>query len=430
MVRYFLIVSFLCLLAPGTNLRAQSIKEVVEITLSTNPDVLVRKYSVVAAEELRNQAKSGYYPSVDLVLAGGRENSNNTTTRALGVDELKLTRQESSFKVTQMLYDGFATKHLVRQQAALTEAATARLVSTQENIGLRAIQVYLEVLRRSEIVDLNLENLNHHDRTLGKISERFENGVGTKVDVVQTRGRRAQSKGTLLLSQRDTRNGTAEFFRVVGENPTSLSIPDNIEGLPSTLDQAVEIAARNNPGLKAAGLDLEAAIAAQQQSRAGFHPRFDLELGATRNDDTDGTLGANDDETAVVRMSYNLYRGGADKARIKEAEAREFVARETLRSVERAVREDVTLIWNELDDILVRLEFLEAHVISTEEVLKVYNDQLSLGKRTLLDLLDVQNELLRARAAFITGQYSARFARYRVLASTGRLLESMEVTVE
>ena len=392
-LRSFILLAIVGLLAHSAESSAQSLKETVESTLRTNPDVLVSKYSVDAAEQLKAQARSGYFPSVDLVIAGGRESSNNTTTRAAGVDDLKLTREERSFKVTQMLYDGFATKNLVRQQEALTEAATSRLVSTQENIGLRAIQVYLEVLRRANVVDLTYENLNHHERTLGKISERFENGVGTKVDVVQTKGRRAQSKGALLLSQRDVRNGKAEFYRVVGENPADLSLPSDITGLPSTLEHAIEIASRNNPGLKAAEQDLEAAIAAQKQSRAGYHPRFDLEVGATRNDDTDGTIGANDDETAVIRMTYNLYRGGGDKARINEAQAREFVAREALRSVKRAVTEDVTLIWNELDDILMRLEYLEAHVNSTEEVLTVYIDQLSLGKRTLLDLLDIQLDL-------------------------------------
>ncbi len=173
-----------------------------------------------------------------------------------------------------------------------------------------------------------------------------------------------------------------------------------------------------------------AAVAGQKQARGSYHPRFDLEIGATRNEDTDGIVGENNDETAVIRMSYNLFRGGADKARVNEAEAREFAARETVRSIRRAVEEDVTLIWNELQDILQRLEYLEAHVKSTEEVLVVYNEQLSLGKRTLLDLLDIQNELLRARVAYISGQYSAKLARYRVLASTGRMLETMGIQPE
>tara|TARA_R110002072_G_scaffold13418_12_gene56291 strand:+ start:53911 stop:55176 length:1266 start_codon:yes stop_codon:yes gene_type:complete len=416
------------LLASGA--LAQTLEEAVRTTLQTNPDILANRYNVDAAEDLARQAKAAYLPSVDLVLSGGRESSNNTTTRAVGSDDLRLTRKERSLKITQLLYDGFSTRSLVEQQSALTESAISRLASAQESIGVRAVQVYLELMRRNDVVKLTNENLAHHDRTLGKIRERFENGVGTRVDVVQTQGRRAQSKGNVLLAERDARNGIAEFFRVVGENPSELSLPGQISGLPSSLEEAIATAMLNNPGLLAAKSDLDAAVAAQKQARSAYQPRFDLEVGATRNDDTDGTIGNNDDETAVIRMTYNLYRGGADKARINETQAREFAARETVRSVQRGVAEDVTLVWNELEDILVRLEYLEAHVKSTEEVLTVYNEQLSLGKRTLLDLLDVQNELLRANIAYISGQYTATIARYRVLASTGRLLDAMGMSTE
>ena len=427
-------IAFLAATLLISQVQGQSLTDVVSTTLRTNPDILAGKYNVEAAEQLRNQAKSGYFPVVDLVIAGGREASNNTTTRAAlvgtGQSDLELDRMERSLKLTQLLYDGFATRNLVKQQEHLFSAAMSRLASSQENVSLRAIQVYLEVLRRDAVVELSQENLRHHEETLSKIQERFESGVGTKVDVVQTVGRKAQAKSNVLLSQRDAKNGRAEFYRVVGENPGDLFDPPVVKGLPSTLEQAIELAYRNNPGLKAAEADLQAAVAARKQTSGAFHPRLDLEVGATRNEDTDGTVGANDDETAVVRMSYNLFRGGGDRARMNEAEAREFAAREAVRSVRRAVEEDATLIWNELEDILMRLEHLEAHVNSTEEVLKVYKEQLALNKRTLLDLLDVENELLRAKIAAISGRYISILARYRVLTSTGQLLTTLGVDPE
>ena len=85
------------------------------------------------------------------------------------------------------------------------------------------------------------------------------------------------------------------------------------------------------------------------------------------------------------------------------------------------------MVWNELQDIVVRLKYLEAHVESTKEVLSVYREQLTFGKRTLLDLLHIQNELLRSQSVLVSGQYAEAFARYRVLASTGNLLASMGI---
>lgn len=415
------IVTFLL----ASSVSGQTLIEAIQLTLTTNPDILTTQHNLAAAEELYQQARAGYFPSIDLVLAGGRENSNNTTTRAANLDDLWLNRTDSSIRLTQMLYDGFATRNFVKQQSALVDAAMLRLASSKETVGLRAVQVYLEVLRREAVVDLAQINLDQHEATLSKIQERYDGGVGTKVDVVQTKGRRAQSKSNLLLSGRDVKNGVAQFYRIVGEQATDLNKPDAIKGLPSTLEMAIQIAFNNNPNLKATEADLDAAKAARRKAVAAFRPRFDLELGATRNADTDGTFGDNDDETAVIRMSYNLYRGGADRARLNETEAREFAAIETVRSIKRGVQEDVTVIWNELEDILQRLEYLQAHVTSTEEVLVVYNEQLTLGKRTLLDLLDIQNELLRARVGLLTGQYAALFARYRVLASVGGLMQGL-----
>lgn len=423
MTRYFL--SFMACAVLSFNSSAMTLQDAVKSTLQTNPDIQASRLNVEAAREVYREAKGNYLPSVDVILAGGREKSNNSTTRALNVNDLTLTRKERGVTITQLLYDGSATRNLVAQQSAQVDAALARLSTSKENTSLKAVQVYLEMLRRQEVVDLAKENLAHHDTTLKKIRERFESGVGTRVDVVQTEGREAQSRSNLLLAQRDVNDGMAQFYRVVGKNPDDLSQPGGVAGLPKSLDEALQIAYAHNPQLVAAQSQLAAAVASHKQVVALFKPRFDLVLGATRNDDVDGQVGPNDDNTALVRMTYNLYRGGSDKARLREAQAREYAARETVASVKRGVTQDVTVVWDQLKDLEQRLDYLKAHVDSTRQVLKVYNEQLSLGKRTLLDLLDVQNELLRAQVAYVTGRYTEILARYQLLASTGELLDKM-----
>ncbi|MDO7571882.1 MAG: TolC family protein, partial [Pseudomonadales bacterium] len=305
---------------------------------------------------------------------------------------------------------------------------TQRLATTLENTALRSAQAYLEVLRRDQVVALAQVNLAQHDETLLKIEERFESGVGTKVDVVQTKGRRAQSKSSVLLSEKDAQNGRVEFYRVVGESPRELSLPVRPKGLPETLEQAVQLAFRNNPQVKAAQFDLEASQSARKQLLGGYHPRVDLALGATRNDDMDGSPGANDDETAVIKMSYNLYRGGADRAKMKEAIARINGAEQALIALRRSITQDVSILWNDLEDLSIRIEYLQLHVTSTEEVLAVYLEQLAIGKRTLLDVLDIQNELFRARSGLVSAEFQLRLAEYRLLATGGQFLGSMGLT--
>ena len=406
----------------------QTLVEAIEQTLLTNPNIQSSAYNVDAADALRRQAVAGYLPSIDLVLARGLEKSDNTTTRATGDANRNFDRFERSITLNQMLYDGFSTAAFVKQQEAVLSATTQRLATTLENTALRSAQAYLEVLRRDQVVALAQVNLAQHDETLLKIEERFESGVGTKVDVVQTKGRRAQSKSSVLLSEKDAQNGRVEFYRVVGESPRELSLPVRPKGLPETLEQAVQLAFRNNPQVKAAQFDLEASQSARKQLLGGYHPRVDLVLGATRNDDMDGSPGANDDETAVIKMSYNLYRGGADRAKMKEAIARINGAEQALIALRRSITQDVSILWNDLEDLSIRIEYLQLHVTSTEEVLAVYLEQLAIGKRTLLDVLDIQNELFRARSGLVSAEFQLRLAEYRLLATGGQFLGSMGLT--
>ena len=406
----------------------QTLVEAIEQTLLTNPNIQSSAYNVDAADALRRQAVAGYLPSIDLVLARGLEKSDNTTTRATGDANRNFDRFERSITLNQMLYDGFSTAAFVKQQEAVLSAMTQRLATTLENTALRSAQAYLEVLRRDQVVALAQVNLVQHDETLLKIEERFESGVGTKVDVVQTKGRRAQSKSSVLLSEKDAQNGRVEFYRVVGESPRELSLPVRPKGLPETLEQAVQLAFRNNPQVKAAQFDLEASQSARKQLLGEYHPRVDLALGATRNDDMDGSPGANDDETAVIKMSYNLYRGGADRAKMKEAIARINGAEQALIALRRSITQDVSILWNDLEDLSIRIEYLQLHVTSTEEVLAVYLEQLAIGKRTLLDVLDIQNELFRARSGLVSAEFQLRLAEYRLLATGGQFLGSMGLT--
>jgi len=362
------------------------------------------------------------------LLGVGQERSDNTTTRANGWLGETITRQERSLQVTQMLYDGFFTRNRVKEQNFVVQASAQRLFSTRENVSLRAATAYLEILRREQMVNLARENLQQHEDTLKKIEERFESGVGTKVDVVQTLGRRAQSKSNLLLSEKDLLNGRAEYFHVVGVNPYDLSLPSRPQALPITVEEAIASAFDKNPRVRAVESDLEAARALRKQINSAFQPRFDLVVGATRNDDTDGSPGANDDEIAVVRMSYNLFRGGADRARAREADARIAAAEQAVVDLKQTLTQDVTILWNELEDLNLRMEYLQAHVTSTEEVLEVYKEQLALGKRTLLDLLDIQNELFRARSAYMIAEFGLRLTEYRILASSGTFLQSLGIT--
>jgi len=414
------------LLAAPPAVHAQTLNDVLQLVLKTNPDIQVAKFERLAADEQLRQAAAGYLPSVDLAAGVGREDSNNSTTRALGRpdDSLWLDRHEASLTLTQMLFDGFATSSRVEQQGATVEAAQRQLAQVAETTALRAVEVYLDVLRRQAQVDLAKDNVATHEKTLAQVRLRFEKGAGRKADVQQADSRVAYARATLVQAEGNLRDAEARYLRVVGERPGDIAKPPSpAKQLPKKEEEALSQALSRNTALLAAQKQLDAARAAYRGSGAPFYPRVDFELGVSDNRNTDGVAGANEDLTAMLRMRYNLYRGGADSARRQETAYGVSRAQEVLERTRRTVEETLHLSWNALQNARTRLKDLRRQVKASEQVRESYRKQFTLGQRTLLDLLDSENELYTARSALITGEFTEMFGVYRVLASTSRLLD-------
>ncbi|MDY6992724.1 MAG: TolC family protein, partial [Pseudomonadota bacterium] len=140
-----------------------------------------------------------------------------------------------------------------------------------------------------------------------------------------------------------------------------------------------------------------------------------------------GIEGNNDDLSAMVRLRYNLYKGGADKARRQETAERLNVAKEEVRRMRRLIEREVRLAVNSLITTQNRVNYVAEHVKATEEVLDSYKEQHKLGQRSLLDVLDSENELFNARSAQVTVNYTEILSLFRILASMGLLLETLAI---
>lgn len=408
-------------------LAAQTLAEAVDKTIKSNPTILAESSRRLSVDQTVDQSRSGYYPKADLNLGIGRERSDNPTTRP---DHRKwLTRGEAELTASQMLYDGFATKNAVDHSLSLSESAGYAVADTAETTSLNAIQVYLDVLRRQELLSLTEDNLANHEQIFSHIKLRADSGVGNKADVDQSTGRLALSKANLTANRGNLKDAQTNYVRVIGNQPESLTDPSDecCNHAPATLDDALKIAYHQHPALRSAIADHEAALAQQQSANAPFHPRADLELGTSANNDLDGTAGHNNDTYAMLRMRYNLLNGGADTARIGETEFLSEQAKETANIAKRNIEQDVRLAWNSLDSITSRLQFLELRVKSAEKTREAYQQQFNIGKRTLLDLLDTENEVLSARIDYTNAYYDRVYACYWLVETMGKLLEILEL---
>ena len=418
---------------------AQSLKDAVQQTVLTNPDVMYDANQRLANEQAVNVARGGFLPKADLFGGYGREASRNRTTRidnqlngvpASEADKwLYLNRYERQATLTQMLFDGFGVSSEVDRNKARVESAAYKTAGTAEILGLKAIEAYLNVLRTRELVKLTQDNLDFHLKTQDQIKVRSGGGVGRKSDQEQVDARVGLAKANLVAAQANSRDAEIQFLRVVGAKPASLTMPNppGPEVMPKDEEDAVRIAVDNHPYLKSAMADLKATEFQQQAAKSFLYPRFDAEFGYALNDNLDGAAGQSDDKFAMVRMRWNIFRGMSDMARIKETGYFKVQAQEVRNRTQRQVDEAARLSWNALVSVRERLPDLRVHAEKSRETRESYAQQFNLGQRTLLDLLDSENELYRARENLKTAEYLEIFARYRLLQDTNTLLTHLEV---
>ncbi|MFW5451566.1 MAG: TolC family outer membrane protein [Methylophagaceae bacterium] len=425
-----LVTSIPLLLGFSVNVSATTLQEAVDTTIKTNPDVLAASNERNAVSAEIKQARAGYFPTLDLAIGTGFESSDNPTTRATSHKNVHLNRDEASLNLRQMLFDGMATKNEVRRHTARTDARAYSVFGASENTALEATNAFLEVLRTQNLVDLASTNLEAHERTHDQIKLRSDRGVGRRADMDQSSGRVALARANLIAEQSNLRDAETSYLRVIGEAVDSLIDPASPESLiPETIDEAIAQALGNHPTLKSANADVASANAQHDTANAPFFPRVDFELGATADHNLDGVDGHNNDVTAMFRLRYNLYNGGRDKARRQETAHLINQASEIRNNTHRQVEQSVRLSWNALQTVNNQMGFFELHVSSSEKSRDAYQQQFGLGQRTLLDLLDSENEVFTARQALVNAQYDQLFAMYRILNSMGALLQSLDVAL-
>lgn len=415
----------------GVAVNAATLQDVISTTIKTNPDVLAASNERNAVSEEVRQARAGYFPTVDFAIGTGYESSDNPTTRGrVGHKSVHMNRDEASINLRQMIFDGMATRNEVRRHTARTESRSYSVFGASENTALEAVDAYLDVLRRQRLVDLAATNLEAHERTHDQITLRANRGVGRKADMDQSQGRVALAKANLISEQSNLRDAETNYLRVVGEAAEALVVPGSPKSLiPETLDEAIGRALDNHPTLKSAESDVESAYAQHDTAVSPFYPRIDFELGATANNDLDGVNGHNNDVTAMFRLRYNLFNGGKDKARRQETAHLINQSAEIRNNTRRQVEQSVRLSWNALQTVDNQMGFFELHVKSSENSRDSYQQQFGLGQRTLLDLLDSENEVFVSRQALVNAQYDQLFAMYRILNSMGALLQSVDVAL-
>lgn len=400
-----------------------TLEDAVSKGILKNPEYGVVANNQLATKEELAQAKALWRPQVDAAAETGYDRANSPF-----IDEEDHWHNRASISISQLLFDGWGTQSEIKRQHYRVESASNRVGEVSEFTSLDIVQAYLEVLRQRDLLSIARANVDDHLKILDTIQTGANAGTVTAGDVEQANARLAQARATVSATTESLRNAEDLFIQKVGEVPADMVFP-NIpkDKIPATLEDAVRAAETHSPTLAVVTSDLKVAHAEYEGSGSTLYPKFDIEANANTGDNIAGIKGNTSGETVLGVMRWNLYRGGADFDRQREFMYREAQAKEQRAQTARQVEKNMRDTWAGMVSATEKAkEFLD-QANANEKVVGVYLDQFSLDRRTLLDVLDSQNELFVSRSNHVNALYTEMFAVFRVLAIEGQLLETMGI---
>ncbi len=434
------IPALVLVLGPAGAAMATTLEDAVHEAISSNPQVLgARAGSRAADADVRN-ARAAWLPSVDVRAGYGPEHTNIGQLKAAGTAKGTLGKREVSLVVSQLLWDGSATRNEVDRRKALLNASQDRASDTVENVAFDTVKAYLDVLKNRHLVELAKQNVADHRKTLAEVKLRVDSGISHRGDLQQAIGRLALARSVLTAREGALRAANSAYERVVGAAPMDLLEPQprsygfshdgelDDQALRQAIAQATEEAMQAHPALATADAQSRAAMAAAEAAKAAYQPRINLEYSLTRDRNTSGVTGIRNTDALMVVANWNLFRGGADQARVNALSERRYASLQAVADTRRAIRENVEIALKAKATSEQRLTFLQQHVDASKATLESYKAQFKLGRRTLLDMLNTVNELFTARSNHTVGVYDDLLNQYFVDASKGLLVKSLSIS--
>lgn len=402
-----------------------TLQQVVEQAVTANPEVQTRYHNFTAAEQETLVRRGNLLPRLDLTADYRKQEDMGPNLGNTEIPEF-----QTALVLRQMLFDGFITMNDVNRLGHTARMRYFELQNAMQDIALQASSAYLDVQRYRQLVVYAQDNYVSHKRFYDRIEERVTAGVGRRVDLEQANGRLALAEANLLTETTNLHDVIARYQRLVGELPPN-TLPEvdlAALGVSASATEALELAYRQNPALLAAMENIVATQNEVKSRRGSYMPRLDLQARKVLDTSSNGRNGTQAADVLEVTMNFNLFNGLSDRAAISEA-AEKLIGTQDLRDKACIdTRQTLVVAYNDIQRLKEQLVYRDQHQLAIEKAREAYRRQFEIGQRTLLDLLDSENEYFQARRAYANTEYDMKTAYLRTYASQGDLLNKLNVT--
>ena len=408
--------------AQQANEQGAGVQHVVEKVLMTHPEIQARFQDFNSSMEGQNVARGGWRPQVTAQGWIGKEWRSHIKDSP----SQDWNRPGWNLQLRQLIFDGFTTSSNIRQLGFEKLAKFYDLRATTENLANDAVAAYLDVQRYREMEKLARENFGTHQTTLSQLRERQQSGVGRGVDMEQASGRLSLAQSNLMTESNNLNDVMQRYRRVVGEYPAATldPVPDvtgklSVSGATKDFGDSL----RASPLLLSKQALVQAAEEGQKSAKGAHSPKLEL-LASTGRDRDQNSPAYWDVQSSRVQLmlSYNLYRGGADEARLRQTIAQGYAAQDVRDYTCRNLQQELSISWNNMARLRQQMLFLQEHVLSTSKVRVAYQQQFKIGQRSLLDVLNTENELFDAQRAMVNAQYDLKKVEYQWLTLSSQIL--------
>ncbi|MDR2124456.1 MAG: TolC family outer membrane protein [Desulfovibrio sp.] len=413
---------------------ATTLKETVSFSLAYSPNVKSFQEYRQAAEHDLQRARSGWFPRVDARAGWGVDQWSGSTSRAnenagrsANTTRDYYSRSEASLTVSQTIWDGLATLNRVKIGKTRLDSAENRLYDNAEGIGLDAVLAHIEVYRQRRIVALAELNVKNHRSILASQFERHKSGAATMADVTQTQSRLARTEASLAESRAALDVAVANYARLTGRDPGLVAPPAApVDAYPS-LEAALLATRTGNLKVRASESDIKTAYAQADLDKSAFHPTITLEAGPSYSYRVQDAPTDSGGMAVMLRASWNLFNGGYDYYNVRGDLGRARQAKQELEGLKDQLSTETQNTWTDYLSAQEQSRHFANAVDYSTKTRNMYLEQFNVGQRSLLDVLDSENELFSYSIQLVTAQLNVIAAQYRILTLGGRLLADMGI---
>jgi outer membrane protein, adhesin transport system len=414
---------------PAPPLQAgDAVRGAAQKAIAANPEVAQRLNALRASNAAVDVARGGLRPRVDVEADLGRTSDRITTRNPEGES---LSRTGAALSVNQLLWDANLIRSDIERAGHEQRARWFEFIDVTEVTALEAVRAHHDVMRQRALVALAEDNYVQHRYANTQIGSRVNAGVGRGVDLEQAKARLALAESNLTTETANLHDVTARYARIVGELPPQRigKAAASSAGLPTSAGEAGTLAVQSSAAISAAIENLRAARSTTK-GREGqmWQPRVEARLRTGLGRNLDGVPDQKRDTSAEVVLNWNLYNGGSDQARVRQAVDTVNQASDIRDKTCRDTRQQAAIAYNDTQKFAQTLEALDRNVLAIEKARDAYRQQFDIGQRSLLDLLNAENELFTAKRAYANAEFDLLIAQTRTLAWSQRLTTQLGLT--